>query len=178
MIAGYTDTILRIDLSTRRVTTEHPGEGFFRSLFGGWGPDRPCAVGVERRRLRSVRSGEPPRLRVGCGHRRPRPGKRAPRGWCAISADRGDSERADVGGFWGPELKQAGYDAVVIVGKAESPVYLWIHDGPCRHSGCDTPLGTRDGEGRGGDPRGSLEIRRFGSRSAASRERISFAMPA
>jgi aldehyde:ferredoxin oxidoreductase len=32
----------------------------------------------------------------------------------------------DCGGFWGPELKFAGYDAVVVKGKAEKPVYIMI----------------------------------------------------
>lgn len=36
---------------------------------------------------------------------------------------------ANLGGHFGPELKYAGFDHVVIKGKAESPVYLWIHDG-------------------------------------------------
>lgn len=38
----------------------------------------------------------------------------------------GESEAA---GFWGPELKMAGFEAIVITGRAEQPVYLWIHDG-------------------------------------------------
>ena len=33
-----------------------------------------------------------------------------------------------MGGFWGPELKYAGYDKVVIRGKSPGMVYLWIHD--------------------------------------------------
>jgi len=33
-----------------------------------------------------------------------------------------------MGGFWGPELKFAGYDKVVIRGKSPDLVYLWIHD--------------------------------------------------
>ena len=33
-----------------------------------------------------------------------------------------------MGGFWGPELKHAGYDKVVISGKSDELVYLWIHD--------------------------------------------------
>jgi aldehyde:ferredoxin oxidoreductase len=33
---------------------------------------------------------------------------------------------AHAGGFWGPELKLAGYDGIVITGKSKSPVYLWI----------------------------------------------------
>lgn len=36
---------------------------------------------------------------------------------------------AQAGGYWGPELKFAGYDAVIIEGEAKNPVYLWIHDG-------------------------------------------------
>jgi len=35
---------------------------------------------------------------------------------------------AHLGGFWGPELKFAGYDGVVIEGKASSPVYVLIRD--------------------------------------------------
>jgi len=33
-----------------------------------------------------------------------------------------------AGGHWGPELKFAGYDAVVITGKANEPSYAWIDD--------------------------------------------------
>lgn len=36
---------------------------------------------------------------------------------------------SEAGGFWGPELKMAGWDAIVVTGRAERPVYLWVHDG-------------------------------------------------
>ncbi len=36
---------------------------------------------------------------------------------------------ANSGGFFGPELKRAGYDGVFISGAAEKPVYIWIQDG-------------------------------------------------
>jgi aldehyde:ferredoxin oxidoreductase len=35
---------------------------------------------------------------------------------------------ANSGGSWGPELHYAGYDALIIEGKADEPVYLWIKD--------------------------------------------------
>jgi aldehyde:ferredoxin oxidoreductase len=35
---------------------------------------------------------------------------------------------AHAGGYFGPELKYAGYDALVIQGRSEKPVYLWIDD--------------------------------------------------
>ena len=34
--------------------------------------------------------------------------------------------RSGMGGHWGAELKYAGYDGLIITGKAEKPVYLWI----------------------------------------------------
>lgn len=36
---------------------------------------------------------------------------------------------ANSGGFFGPELKKAGFDAVFVTGAAKSPVYIWINDG-------------------------------------------------
>ena len=36
---------------------------------------------------------------------------------------------SNIGGFWGPELRKAGYDGLWITGKAQSPVYLWIEEG-------------------------------------------------
>jgi aldehyde:ferredoxin oxidoreductase len=36
---------------------------------------------------------------------------------------------AEAGGWWGPELVAAGFNAIILEGQAESPVYLWIHDG-------------------------------------------------
>jgi len=35
---------------------------------------------------------------------------------------------AEVGGFWGAELKRAGWDGIVVTGAASSPVYLFIRD--------------------------------------------------
>jgi len=35
---------------------------------------------------------------------------------------------AEVGGFWGAELKRAGWDGIVVKGAAERPVYLYIKD--------------------------------------------------
>jgi len=35
---------------------------------------------------------------------------------------------ANSGGFWGAELKFAGFDQIKITGRSEKPVYLWIQD--------------------------------------------------
>ena len=35
---------------------------------------------------------------------------------------------AAAGGWWGPELKHAGYDKVIVTGKSPVPVYIWINN--------------------------------------------------
>jgi aldehyde:ferredoxin oxidoreductase len=35
---------------------------------------------------------------------------------------------SEAGGWWGPELRAAGYDGIAVRGQAESPTYLWIKD--------------------------------------------------
>jgi aldehyde:ferredoxin oxidoreductase len=37
--------------------------------------------------------------------------------------------KSNFGAYWGPELKFAGFDHLMITGCADRPVYLWIHDG-------------------------------------------------
>jgi aldehyde:ferredoxin oxidoreductase len=48
---------------------------------------------------------------------------------CAKSPATGLWGESNVGGFLGPELRAAGFDGVLIRGKAPHAVYLWLHDG-------------------------------------------------
>lgn len=45
-----------------------------------------------------------------------------------INVFTGGKGSANVGGFWGPELKFAGYDNLIIIGKSKKPVYLYINN--------------------------------------------------
>ncbi len=47
--------------------------------------------------------------------------------WCGRSPLTGIWNEANLGGHWGAELRFAGYDGLVITGRAETPVYLWIN---------------------------------------------------
>ncbi len=47
---------------------------------------------------------------------------------CARSPLTGLWGESHCGGFWGAELRMAGVDGVLVTGRAERPVYLWIHD--------------------------------------------------
>ncbi|HSR34437.1 MAG TPA: aldehyde ferredoxin oxidoreductase family protein [Anaerolineae bacterium] len=49
--------------------------------------------------------------------------------WCGRSPLTGIWNEANMGGHWGAELRFAGFDGLIVTGKAAEPVYLWIHDG-------------------------------------------------
>lgn len=48
---------------------------------------------------------------------------------CALSPATGLWGESNCGGFWGPELRKAGFDGLLVTGQAPKPVYLWIQDG-------------------------------------------------
>jgi aldehyde:ferredoxin oxidoreductase len=49
--------------------------------------------------------------------------------WCGRSPLTGIWNEANVGGHFGAELRFAGFDGLVVTGRAAEPVYLWIHNG-------------------------------------------------
>lgn len=46
--------------------------------------------------------------------------------WCGRSPLTGIWNEANMGGYWGAELRFSGYDGLIFTGRAEEPVYLWI----------------------------------------------------
>lgn len=48
---------------------------------------------------------------------------------CGRSPQTGLWAESNIGGFVGPELRYAGWDALWISGRAPEPVYLWVHPG-------------------------------------------------
>ena len=125
---GYHGRVLRVDLGGRRIDIETPEETFYRRYLGGAGF-------VAAYLLKEVPAGADPlgpdnRLVFALGPLTGTP--LAGSGRNAIGARSpltGALGEADVGGFWGAELKAAGFDAIVVQGRAASPVYLWVHDG-------------------------------------------------
>jgi aldehyde:ferredoxin oxidoreductase len=51
--------------------------------------------------------------------------------WMVVSKSpqTGTWNDANSGGYFGPEMKRAGFDAIIFRGISKSPVYLWINDG-------------------------------------------------
>ncbi len=128
MIGGTHGKILHVDLTTGDVRVERPDDDFYRLLVGG------RAV-VSYLLLRDL----PPRTNplspdnllifapgIMQGSNFPGAGRHGVGGKSPLTGALGSSE---VGGWWGHEFKRAGFDALVIHGRSESPVYLWIKDG-------------------------------------------------
>lgn len=125
---GYTGKILHVDLTRRKVETEEPGDVFYRTYLGGRGigyhylmrevPPHTDALAPENILVLAtgVMTGSP--IAASC--------RFAAVGKSPLTGTAGESEAA---GFFGPELKKAGFDAVVFRGRAETPAYLWVTDG-------------------------------------------------
>lgn len=125
---GYCRQILRVDLSTGKIEISSPGENWYRTYLGG-------GALASALLLRELPPGINPlgpenilvfatSVIVGA----PSPGL-VRFTTAAKSPLTGAYGEAEAGGFWGPELKLAGFDAIVLTGQAANPVYLWIHDG-------------------------------------------------
>jgi len=125
---GYNGKILHVDLTRGTTRVEEPDEKWYRTYLGGTGfvgwyllthlapgtdplsPENPLVFAT------SVVVGAPL-----SGFNRYVVGAKSP-----LS---GAFAETEAGGYFGPELKFAGFDALVVHGRAERPVYLWIRDG-------------------------------------------------
>ncbi len=145
---GWTGRILKVDLSQGRIDVAD-GSGLVRKYLGGKGLNHRLA-------WEEIPPGAGPfdpenRLLLSVG---PLTGTLAPTsgrmeiGGVAAQSYPPMYSYSGVGGWFGAELKYAGYDAVVISGKAASPVYLWINDdvAEIRDAGSLWGLGTYDAQ--------------------------------
>ena len=124
---GYTGKILKVNLSTREIKTELVNNEWARKYIGG--------VGLATRYLyeeidpstKPFDASNPIIFMTGplCGTKSITSGRHSIVSLSPLTGIYGES---DVGGKWGKALKRAGYDGVVITGKSEKPVYLWIKD--------------------------------------------------
>ena len=125
---GYNGKILRVNLTNGQTSKEEPPESYYRRYLGGRGfiihtllteiPKGADPLGPANKLIFALGpiTGHP---FVGSG--RNSIGAKSP-----LSGGFGESE---AGGFWGSELKKAGYDAIIVEGISSKPVYLWVHDG-------------------------------------------------
>ena len=83
---------------------------------------------ADQTRDRPTGAGKCAGARIQCGHRRSISGfnRFTAAAKSPLTGAYGESE---AGGYFGPEMKFAGFDAMVIYGKAPKPSYLYVHDG-------------------------------------------------
>jgi len=125
---GYLGRILRVNLSKDKLSVECPDEIFYRRYLGGEGfvayfllKELKPGIDPLGPENKLIFAAGPVTGAPIAGNSRNSIGAKSP-----LTGGFGESE---VGGYWGVELKRAGFDAVIVEGKASSPVYLWIHDG-------------------------------------------------
>jgi aldehyde:ferredoxin oxidoreductase len=125
---GHHGKILHIDLDESSIRTEEPDSSFYRKYVGG------SAMGAYYL-LKLTPPGTDPlspqntlSLMVSAvtgaaisGLSRVAATAKSP-----LTGLVGESA---AGGFWPAELKFAGFDGIVVRGRAENPVYLWVHNG-------------------------------------------------
>lgn len=125
---GTNGTILRVDLTTGSISTNSFDEGFYRRYPGG----KALAA---YHLLREFRPGADPLgpenvLILAAGLLTGAPISTATRfNAIARSPLTGGFGESEAGGYWGPELKMAGLDAIVITGRSPDPAWLWVKDG-------------------------------------------------
>lgn len=122
------ERIAYIDLSKREVTTKDIPESLLRKFLGGMGLNAYLLYNHTPAGIAPLDPANP--LIFGSG---------LLNGYLDISMSRfnvsgkspetGIYGTANAGGFFGPEMKYAGFQHLVITGKASQPTYLFIHDG-------------------------------------------------
>ena len=127
-LGGYTGKILRVNLYEEKLRVEELPEAVLRKWVGG----RGLGVYLMLREVNPRVDPFSPENKVilltgpvtGTGY--PMSGR-----WCSVTKSplTNTIHDSQSGGKWGPELKFAGFDAVIVEGVAEDPVWLWIHDG-------------------------------------------------
>ena len=125
---GYSGKVLYVDLSSGRTRTERLNEEYATKYIGGIGLGMRLWLANSKAGVDPLSPENPLVLALGpvSGTMFPTGGN----GHAFISkspATNGVGEAVSHGTF-GAELKRAGYDVVIFIGKAEKPVYLWIDD--------------------------------------------------
>jgi len=125
---GYNGKFLRVNLTSGQISVEEPPEAYYRRYLGGRGF-------IVEKLLTEVPAGADPLgpenkliFALGPMTGQPIPGS----GRNSIGAKSpltGAYGEAEAGGYWGADLKRAGFDAVIVEGASSKPVYLKIEDG-------------------------------------------------
>ncbi len=123
----YAGRMLHVDLSAGSITAEPLNEAWAKEYIGGWGLGAKYFTEAVDPKVNPLSADNALVLMTG-----PMAGTLAPTGsrTCLVSKSphTGTIFESNIGGAFGAELKFAGYDGIVISGKADKPVWLRIED--------------------------------------------------
>ncbi|MHA1725260.1 MAG: aldehyde ferredoxin oxidoreductase family protein [Promethearchaeota archaeon] len=124
---GFIGKLLVVDLSQNRVSEEPLNEEYASNFLGGAGY---CVRYLFDHLNKNTDPLSPDNILMFmtgplCGSNAPTSGRFVV---CAKSPLTGLWGESNCGGFFGPELKKAGYDGIIIKGASKSPVYLSIDE--------------------------------------------------
>ena len=128
---GYMGKVLCVDLSAGEVWDEPLDAGDARAFVGGSGLVARMVYDVVDGYTDPLGPDNPLALMTGplVGTAMPSAGRCSV---CALSPLTGLWGEANTGGFIGPEMRFAGYDGIIVTGRAEKPVWLSIVDGQAK----------------------------------------------
>jgi len=125
---GYVGKLLVVDLSSGQIANAPLNRDYARDFIGGSG--LAARYLFDYLRADTDPLGPDNTLAVMAG---PLTGTKAPSCGRFVIAARspltGIWGEANCGAVFGPEMRFAGYDGLIVTGKAARPVYLWVHDG-------------------------------------------------
>jgi aldehyde:ferredoxin oxidoreductase len=128
MLGGYMGKFLWVDLTTKNLREEIPDEGLLRDFIGGYGIGARILYTHIPAHIDPLGPLNILGFVVGPLTATPTPsGNR----WTVVAKSPLTNGWGDAngGGFFGPALKMAGYDAVFFTGISEKPVYLYLDNG-------------------------------------------------
>jgi len=125
MLGGYMGKILRVNLSTGKVSEEPLNEQLAKNFIGARG--YAAKIIFDEVNPKADPLGPENKLIFATGPLTLTPSPTGARYDVVTKSPLNNTIAAsNSGGFWGPELKKAGYDMIIVEGKAQKPVYLWV----------------------------------------------------
>jgi aldehyde:ferredoxin oxidoreductase len=126
-MTSYASRLLRVDLTTGKIEEQEIPANYARDFIGGSGLGTRLLWDSLDPDRNSLDPASPLLWITGplTGTGGPTTGRFS---ICARSPQTGLWGESNIGGFVGSELRYAGYDGVLITGRANAPAYLWIHN--------------------------------------------------
>ncbi|MEW6228039.1 MAG: aldehyde ferredoxin oxidoreductase family protein [Bacillota bacterium] len=124
---GYAGRMLRVDLANRKTHEEELDPALARKFIGGRGLGTAILFQELKRGIDPFSPDNKLVFAVGPFEGAPLPGasRLAVTGKSPLTGLLTDT---DFGGYFPLEMKRAGYDAIIVEGKADRPVYLWVNE--------------------------------------------------